>query len=184
MKKLLTTACLFVVTIVAIVSFIAAPTVFGQEKKTADVNPSPAESVTARKAYPDFAVQAPVVNTSPGPEYAAWTRMFQGVPGIERTAKGRLLAAWHVAFGPMGYLVLVSSEDDGKNWSEAKLVIDPPGNVWAGNPALWRDPAGRLWLFWRQGYGGSDGRDGVWTIVSENPDDGSPTWSKPRRLAD
>ena len=48
MKKLLNTACLFVVTIVATVSVIAASTVFGQEKKTADVNPSPATSVTAR----------------------------------------------------------------------------------------------------------------------------------------
>ena len=37
MKKLLTTACLFVVTIVATVSFIA-PAVFGQEKKTAKVH--------------------------------------------------------------------------------------------------------------------------------------------------
>jgi len=47
MKKLLTTACLFVVATIATVSFIA-PTVFGQEKKTANVNPSPAESLTAR----------------------------------------------------------------------------------------------------------------------------------------
>jgi CubicO group peptidase (beta-lactamase class C family) len=47
MKKLLTTACLFVVTTTAIVSFIA-PTVFGQEQKTAKANPTPAESVTAR----------------------------------------------------------------------------------------------------------------------------------------
>ena len=47
MKKLLTTACLFVVTIVAIVSFIA-PTIFGQETRAAKVTLSPAESVTAR----------------------------------------------------------------------------------------------------------------------------------------
>jgi CubicO group peptidase (beta-lactamase class C family) len=47
MKKLLTIACLFVVTTVATVSFIA-PTVFGQEKKTPTVNSPPAESVTAR----------------------------------------------------------------------------------------------------------------------------------------
>ena len=44
MKKLLTTACLFVVTIVAIVYFIA-PTVFGQGKKRAKVKLSPAKSV-------------------------------------------------------------------------------------------------------------------------------------------
>ncbi len=47
MKKLLTTACLFVVTIIATSSFVA-PTVFGQEQKTAKVNPSPDESVTAK----------------------------------------------------------------------------------------------------------------------------------------
>ncbi len=47
MKKLLITTCLFVVTTIAIVSFIA-PTVFGQEKKTANVNSSPDESITAR----------------------------------------------------------------------------------------------------------------------------------------
>src|SRR3990172_8212157 len=47
MKNLLTTACLFVVTTIAILSFIA-PAVFGQEKKTAKVNLSPAESVTAK----------------------------------------------------------------------------------------------------------------------------------------
>ena len=47
MKKLLTTACLFVVTSVVIVSFIP-PTVFGQAQKTATVNSLPAELVTAR----------------------------------------------------------------------------------------------------------------------------------------
>lgn len=47
MEKLLTTACLFVVTTVAIIPFIAS-TVFGQEKKTVKVNPSFTESVTVR----------------------------------------------------------------------------------------------------------------------------------------
>ena len=47
MKKLLTTACLFVVTTIATVSFIA-PTVFGQEKKTATASPSADEALTAR----------------------------------------------------------------------------------------------------------------------------------------
>ena len=48
MKKLLTTASLFVVPIVAMFLFTAPP-IFGQEKKTADVNPSLADSVTARE---------------------------------------------------------------------------------------------------------------------------------------
>lgn len=45
MKTILTTACLFSVTFVALVSFISPP-VFGQETKPANVNPSPADSVT------------------------------------------------------------------------------------------------------------------------------------------
>jgi CubicO group peptidase (beta-lactamase class C family) len=47
MKRLLTATCLFVMTIIAIVSFIAPP-VFGQEQSTATVNSPPAESVTDR----------------------------------------------------------------------------------------------------------------------------------------
>src|SRR4029079_17639085 len=107
-------------------------------------------------SYPDVALQAPPVNMSPGPEYAASTRVYQGIPGIERTAKGRLWAVWTAGGtgeGPLNYVVLVTSGDDGKSWSEPKLVIDPPGNVLAWCPALWRDPQGRLWLFWSQGYG-------------------------------
>ena len=33
------------------------------------------------------------------------------------------------------------------------MVVDPPGNVAAFVPVLWRDPGDRLWLFWNQGYG-------------------------------
>ena len=47
MKKLMTTACLFVVTAVAIVSFIA-PAVFGQEKKAPNDNSLLDQAVTAR----------------------------------------------------------------------------------------------------------------------------------------
>jgi predicted neuraminidase len=84
----------------------------------------------------------------------------------------------------MSYVVLATSSDDGRNWSEPKLVIDPPGNVTAGNSALWHDASGRLWLFWTQSYLGNDGRHGVWAIISEDPDDENPTWSHPLRLAD
>ena len=141
----------------------------------------------ARKTYPDFALQAPPINTSPGPEYASWTRMFQGIPGIERAAKGRLWALWYAGGtgeGPMDYVVLITSGDDGKSWSDPKLVIDPPGNVHAWDSCLWYDPRGRLWLFWSQDYGSWDGRGGVWAIVSDSADSESPRWSEPRRLAD
>ena len=145
----------------------------------------PAPHMGAQQTYPDFALQPPPINTNPGPEYAAWTRVQQGVSGIERTGYGRLWATWSVgAHGhPAGYVVLLTSRDNGRTWSEPTLVIDPPGNVSAGDSALWRDPLGRLWLFWTQMYGG-DGRFGVWALVSENPDAESSAWFPPRRIAD
>lgn len=140
--------------------------------------------------YPDFALQAPPLNTSPGPEYASSTRVYQGIPGIERSTNSRLWAVWNAAGtgdsfgeGPFDYVVLVTSGDGGKTWSKPKLVIDPPGNVHAWHGCLWVDPRGRLWLFWSQDYGGWDGRGGVWAIVSSTPDSENPKWSKPRRIA-
>ncbi|MBT4816316.1 MAG: exo-alpha-sialidase, partial [Lentisphaerae bacterium] len=47
-------------------------------------------------------------------------RQFQGIPGIERTAGGRLWATWYtggVNEGPQNFAVLVTSTDDGLTWT-------------------------------------------------------------------
>jgi predicted neuraminidase len=80
--------------------------------------------------------------------------------------------------------VLVTSGDNGKTWSTPVLVVDPPGPVRAYDPTVWRDPQGKLWLFWAQSYEWWDGRSGVWAITTENADEENPTWSAPRRLCD
>ena len=81
MKKLLTTACLFVVTTVAIVSFIASPVV-GQEKKTADVKTSPAESRATPQGdgwrtiqFETTQVTAPDVAVTPDGEWLIFTML-------------------------------------------------------------------------------------------------------------
>ena len=132
----------------------------------------------------------PPVDTAPGPRFGDAARAFQGIPGIERAANGRLWAVWYAGGpdepgeGPGNYVVLVNSGDDGKTWSGPRLVIDPPGPVRAYDPCLWHDPQGRLWLFWAQSYNWWDGRSGVWAIVAENSGDEAPRWSTPRRLCD
>lgn len=134
----------------------------------------------------DPAMAPPPVNLSPGPEYAARTRRFQGIPGIERAPRGRLWATWYAGGpgeGPENYVVLVTSDDDGRTWSEPRLVVDPPGFVRAFDPCLWVDPSGAMWLTWAQGVGQFDGRSGVWAIRTRNPDSGRPEWSPPRRLS-
>ncbi|MGD9517937.1 MAG: sialidase family protein [Armatimonadota bacterium] len=133
------------------------------------------------------ALQLPLVNVAPGPEYADSTRIFQGIPGLERAPGGRLWATWYSGGdteGPLNYVLLVTSGDNGRTWSSPRLVIDPPGSVRAFDPCLWHDPGGRLWLFWAQSYSWFDGRAGVWAIVTEESGSENPTWSAPRRLCD
>lgn len=133
----------------------------------------------------DPALIAPPVNTNPGKEYADDTRLFQGIPGMERAANGRLWALWYAGGtgeGELNYVTLVTSGDDGKTWSGPKLVIDPPGPVRAYDPAIWRDPSGRMWVFWAQSYRWWDGRSGVWAITTDDSDQENPKWSEPRRL--
>lgn len=136
----------------------------------------------------DLALEPPVINTNPGPEYSDEQRDFAMVIGLDRTPKGRLWAAW-VAGGDSdkGYFVATSSDDDGATWSKPRLVIDPPDvpnglrrRVLVGN--FWTDPTGRLWLFFDQSMGYFDGRAGAWAITCDNPDADRPVWSAPRRL--
>lgn len=63
-------------------------------------------------------------------------------------------------------------------------MIDPPGNVRAFDPCLWRTPSNELFLFWAQSYGGFDGRAGCWYSVCRDPDEAPNVWTEPRRIAD
>ena len=124
----------------------------------------------------------------PEAEAAAAARGSQGVPGLERAPSGRLWAAWYAANDPRefeipaNFVVVVTREKDGGAWSGPRLVVQPPVLCRVFDPCLWLDPQGRLWLFWAQSAGFQDGRNGVWAVVTENPDAAQPAWSTPRRI--
>ena len=142
---------------------------------------------TAVAVEGDPALDAVPVNLSPGPEYADNTRIFQGIPGVERSGNGRLWATWYAGGpteGPENYCVLVTSGDEGATWTSLKAVVDPPGDVRAFDPCLWHDPEGVLWFFWAQGYSHWDGRAGVWAITTKDSGSEDPAWSEPRRICD
>lgn len=136
----------------------------------------------------DLALIPPKLNTTPLPEYD-YDKLDYGMTiGIERTPGGRLWACW-VAGGdsPDAFFVLATSDDDGETWSKPRLVVDSHSDklprkrsILVGN--LWTDPLGRLWLIFDQSMDMFDGRAGVWASICENPDDETPSWSKPKRI--
>ena len=118
-------------------------------------------------------------------------RVSQGIPSIERAANGRLWAAWYggeTTGSRYNYVMLVTSDDDGRSWSSLKLVIDPDGRgpVRACDPCLWHDPLGRLWLLWAQMYDtherGNDDRCCQWAVRTSESDNENPTWTAPERV--
>ena len=154
---------------------------------TRDVRPRIRTAARLLAAVWFSSLLAAQVVTSPGPEYSEAQRRFQGIPGIERARNGRLWAVWYggdTREGPQNYVVLATSADDGKTWSEPRLVVDPPGFTRAFDANLWHDPQGCLWLFWAEAAGHWDGRGGVWAITTNDSGSERPRWSAPRRIAD
>jgi hypothetical protein len=145
--------------------------------------------VQAETPLPDPALQPPRIIAPPGEEYGQSNRGAQGVPSIERAPGGRLWAAWYTGKSRRGvesstsYCVLATSGDDGRTWSDLKLVIQTPPPVHTYDPCLWIDPQGRLWYFWAQSVAMQDGRMGVWAVITDDPDAEDPQWSPPRRIA-
>ncbi len=138
----------------------------------------------AQSPSPDLALEPAYVIVSPWKQHIPPTKR-QGVPGIERTAKGRLWAVYgRDVESPRNFQVLKCSDDDGKRWSEVKLMILPLAGTRVMSPAIWIDPQGRLWLFWGQAAGLQDGRYGIWAITTDEPDSSAPQWSVPRRIGD
>ena len=120
------------------------------------------------------------------PEWKAAGRQWQGIPAIERTAKGRLYACWYSGGKteePGNIIVVEKSDDDGKTWSDGFYTVahDDP-EVRCFDPALWIDPKGRLWLFWTQSWMKYDNRDGVWAAICDDPDAENVVFGAPRRL--
>lgn len=137
----------------------------------------------------DPALEPVDIRFDPGPAYAQGARNWQGIPGLERAANGRLWATWYTGGrteDAHNHVVLVTSDDNGRSWSEPVLAIDPPGDIRASDSVLWLDPLGRLWLFWMQtAHCGRtfDGRAGVWAIRCPDASDPRPAWTAPRRIA-
>jgi len=110
---------------------------------------------------------------------------WMGIPGIERTAAGRLFVTFYSGGegepSPQNRIYLTHSDDDGGHFTQPAVAIDPPGQARAFDPTLWMDPAGRLWLIYNLSNVETAVHD-IWAITCDAPDADEPNWSSPRRL--
>lgn len=144
--------------------------------------------VTMAQQRQDPGMELPVLNLNPLPKYAYEKLDYGMTIGIERTTKGRIWACW-VGGGDNedAFFVLNTSDDNGKTWSDPKMVIDPhdPSLVSKRRTivgALWLDPDGKLWLFFDQAMTYFDGRGGNWYTTCSNPDSDNPVWTTPKYI--
>lgn len=136
----------------------------------------------------DHGLVPPVLNHNPLPHYD-YDKLDYGMNmGLEQTLSGRIWSCWTAGGDdPNSFLILMHSDDDGITWSKPALVVDAQDPDMkekraVQNGTLWRDPLGRMWLFFDQSVNDFDGRAGVWFSVCSNPDDKKPVWSAPKRL--
>ena len=107
-------------------------------------------SAAEKPSDPDIALKPAHVIVKPWRRHISPTKR-QGVPGVERSAKGRLWAVYgRDVESSRNYQVLTFSDDDGKSWSDAQLMILPRRGARATSATNWIDPQGRLWVFWGQ----------------------------------
>ena len=90
---------------------------------------------------------------------------------------GRLVCRDRLTEDRFNYVMAAISDDDGKNWSDLKFVINPDGDGprRASDPCFWLDPSGKLWLFWWMNGGGLNV---TMSITTENPDAENPSWTE------
>lgn len=114
-------------------------------------------------------------------------RRWQGIPSIEATAKGRVYVNFYTGQDAEvggNIMVLCRSDDGGETFRSCEAVVEHPHpECRIYDPSLWIAPTGELWMFWTQARGFNDGRSGVWTSITPDPDAENLTWSQPRRIA-
>jgi len=113
-------------------------------------------------------------------------RTWQGIPGLERTAKGRVFATWFTGGpkepSPDNTVVLSRSDDGGKTFTPPEAMALPLGDgTRTFDPTLWIDPKGRLWYIFNRGNKDIPRHD-VWARICDDPDATTPVFGAEFRV--
>ncbi len=108
-------------------------------------------------------------------KYTAQNRIWQGIPSIEITSRGRMFVTFYSGGvkEEIGNFCLLLVSDDRKNFSDPIAVTYKEG-CRCFDPCLWIDPLGRLWFTWS-----CMPECGVYGSICENPDADELVFSDP-----
>jgi len=116
---------------------------------------------------------------------ASMERQWQGIPGLERTAKGRVFASWFSGGSKEpaieNEVYLSHSDDGGKTFTPPSVMALPKDGTRCFDPTLWIDPKGRLWYIFNRGGKDTAVHD-VHARLCENPDAKTPIFGPEFRV--
>lgn len=108
--------------------------------------------------------------------YTTSMRLWQGIPGIEITRKGRIFSTFYSGgtTEQIGNYAVLIKADDGVHFSEPIAVATSEAGHRCYDPCLWIDPLDRLWFIW------SVMPDhGVYAAICDHPDAEELTFRPP-----
>lgn len=144
---------------------------------------------------------------NPDKKYHLSSRMWQGVPSVEKTGK-RIWAAFFSGgkYEPCihNYGILAYSDDGGESFVEPYLAVaaDESKYMRVMDLELWHEPSGRLWCYWAQDVYPADCKESdydtnvnmlfdeffgdvqAFGIYTDNPEAETPIWSAPVHIGE
>lgn len=113
-------------------------------------------------------------------------RTWQGIPGLERTPKGRVFVSWFTG-GPkepdrQNTVLLAYSDDQAQTFTGPQAMALPAADgTRCFDPTLWIDPRGRLWYIFNRGNQETAVHD-VHARICEAPDADVPQFGPEFRI--
>jgi len=106
-------------------------------------------------------------------KYTTEHRIWQGIPSIEVTKKGRMFVTFYSGGikEDIGNFAMLVVSDDGINFSEPIAVAYKEEHR-CFDPCLWIDPLGRLWFTWSLMP-----EHGTYAVICNDPDADELKWS-------
>ena len=107
--------------------------------------------------------------------FYACHRVWQGIPGIARTKKGRTFISFYSGNikETYGNYALVLKSDSNTDFGEPIAAAEKPGEFRCFDPVLWIDPLDRLWFIWNVMPG-----EEVFASICDDPDADELVWGE------